>query len=240
MLGLFSPNRPLAAVTILYSPLKDWAAGDFMPIFNDLLKASIPLLSLSISSQGWPTLDLLAAITSFFPHLQELSVHLESPPDFVHPIFGRPRPESPDMQCPVLRDDAAFDNIPEDALSDAEDDKPPSVALVRVPRQMEMSSSTTLHQMLHWILTGAASLPDEIEVLRFISDEPPLYWRDFSLEEQDFSLEEQHEVIATLSHLYPHLRELEMGYPESLWIREGAVWRKSGMDLYMQVVQAVS
>ncbi|KAF7374261.1 hypothetical protein MSAN_00309100 [Mycena sanguinolenta] len=215
MLGLLAPNRPLAAVTIFSSPSNDWSeertisTEDFMPIFNDLLKGSTPLLSLSVP-KILPTLDLLTAITSFFPHLQELSIHLEQPKYFLNMSFRRPRPESPDTRCPVLHDDDAFDNIPEDDLSDAEENKPSSVALVRVPRQTEMSSSTNLHQIFHWIFTGAASLPREIEVLRLI-------WDEDSLVQPDFSLEEQHEVIKTLSYLYPHLRELGMGYPKSLW-----------------------
>ncbi|KAF7374195.1 hypothetical protein MSAN_00301400 [Mycena sanguinolenta] len=230
MLGLFSSKRPIAAVTILNEPLdrQRHPAPDFTPIvLNDLSKASVPLISLSIPETS-PTLELLTSITLLFPQLKQFSIHLKQP-ERPH-IYETPlrRRLSVNKQCPILHDAEAFDDIPEDELSDAEQEKSPPIALVRVPKELQMSSSTNLQKILHWTCSGAASLPQEIEVLRFICDDdfPP----------PSSVLTKEDEVVATLSHIYPHLRELQMGYLHALWTREGVVWRKGSSDSYVQVV----
>ncbi|KAF7376936.1 F-box domain-containing protein [Mycena sanguinolenta] len=175
--------------------------------------ASVPLLSLSIP-ETTPTPDLLTGIT----------IHSGS--------SGPPPPPSVKRRCPVLCDADVFNNIPKDNLSDAEQDESPSIVIVQIPQKPDLPlSSTKLHQVLHWIFDGTASLPQEIEILRLIWDEnlPSFVWAKFSVVEQQ-------EIVAKLSHLYPHLREVRIGYSDSVWNREGAVWRKCGTDSYMQVV----
>ncbi|KAJ6450199.1 hypothetical protein C8R45DRAFT_1043910 [Mycena sanguinolenta] len=243
MVGFFSLNRPITTVTILKEPSHRPSVGYLTPaVLNGLSTTSVPLLSLCID-QASPTLELLTSITSLFPHLQQLSVHLPQPS--VGRIYkcgrGRPpRPPSVDDRCPALRDADAFNDIPEDFLSDVEEEQgePASIAQVRVPQELEMSSLTNLHVVLDWICSGAASLPQEIEFLRLIWNErwkPDFLPPNEPFSPPGFSPTREHGVVATLSHRYPHLRELEMGYL-MLWTRKGAVWRKSGTDSCLQVV----
>ncbi|KAF7374239.1 hypothetical protein MSAN_00306800 [Mycena sanguinolenta] len=178
MLGFFTSKRPITAITVLNEP----SAGqrhpsDFTPtVLNDLLNTSVPLLSLSIPETS-PTLELLTYITLLFPRIQQLSIHLTRFTVTAERLIrcggrGRSRrsqPISVDKRCPVLHDAEAFDNIPEDDLSDAEQDKLPPIALVRVPKELQISSSPNYQNILHWTCSGAASLPQGIEILRFIS-----------------------------------------------------------------------
>ncbi|KAJ6462974.1 hypothetical protein C8R45DRAFT_1177879 [Mycena sanguinolenta] len=151
MLGFFSLNRPIDSATILNEPTPlrrrplPAPVKYFTPaVLNDLLKTSVPLLSLSIPETS-PTLELLNSITSLFPQLKDFSIHIKQP------SFGRSFPHyglqtrPVDNRCPVLHDAHAFDDSPEDDLSDAEQDTPPSIAPVPVPKELEMSSSTDLH-----------------------------------------------------------------------------------------------
>ncbi|KAF7374259.1 hypothetical protein MSAN_00308800 [Mycena sanguinolenta] len=233
ILGFFSSNRPIDTVTILGSLASTHASspiGHFPPtILNDLLKASVPLISLSIPETS-PTLELLTAITSLFPQLKQLSIRLTQPTLFRRSLTRccRGCEVSVDKRCPILRDADVFRDIPQDDLSDAEDEKPPpSMTLVRIPKELEISSLTNFHKIVNWICTGAGSLPQSIEVLRFLWDEDCYV--------PDFSREREHQVIATLTHLYAHLRKFQRG-PSWLWTREGAVWRQIGTDSYIQAV----
>ncbi|KAJ6483113.1 hypothetical protein C8R45DRAFT_1075462 [Mycena sanguinolenta] len=216
MLGFFSLNRPIDTVTIVNEPRplrrRPLPAPVFTPtVLNDLLKTSGPLLSLSIPEIS-PTLELLNSIASLFPHLQQLSIHLTQPMlgRMTCCGYGRTRPTSADERHPVLHDADALNDIPEETLSDVEQDNPSSITRV----------------IIDWICNGAASLLQEIEVLRF-------FWNKNALVSNLSPLQE-HEVIATLGHLYAHLREVQIG-PFLLWTREGT-WRKSGTDSYLQVV----
>ncbi|KAJ6484030.1 hypothetical protein C8R45DRAFT_999986 [Mycena sanguinolenta] len=237
MLNLFSSDRPIGTVTILNEPVRRRRhpaahTEDFMRALNELLKASVPLLSLSLP-ETTPTPELLTGITSLFPHLQQLSIRILQPRSSIHSGSSDPPPlPSVKRRCPVLSDADVFNNIPEDDLSDAEQGEPPSVALVQIPQKLALpSSATKLHQVLRWIFDGTASLPPEIEILRLIWDENlPFVWAKFGLREQQ-------EIVAMLSNLYPRLREVRIGYSDSVWNRDGAVWRKCGTDSYMQVVQ---
>ncbi|KAF7374135.1 hypothetical protein MSAN_00294900 [Mycena sanguinolenta] len=230
MLGFFPFNRPIATVTILKDPprpipiLPPLVSWEYLTpaVLNDLLTASVPLLSLSIDKIV-PTLELLTSIASLFPQLQHLSIHLRVRKRRTHCHLGRrpPRRVSVDERYPVLRDADAFNDIPEDDLSDVEDSPP--IARVRVPKELEASSSRSLQpDILSWICNGAAPLPQGIQVLRLI-------WN------QHFSPAREHAVIAMLSYRYPHLRELEMERL-ILWARKGALWRKSDTDSYLEVV----
>ncbi|KAJ6450198.1 hypothetical protein C8R45DRAFT_946965 [Mycena sanguinolenta] len=156
MLGIFSLNRPVTAVTILNQPptrrrLPAPPVEDFTPaVLNDLSTTSAPLLSLSIN-QTSTTLQLFAAITSLFPQLQQLSIHLPQPRSgriyYPYDHARRSRSTSVDNRCPALRDADVFKDIPEEVPSDVEE------------------------VVLDWICSGAASLPQEIEFLRLIWNE---------------------------------------------------------------------
>ncbi|KAJ6450167.1 hypothetical protein C8R45DRAFT_1043846 [Mycena sanguinolenta] len=233
MLGFFSSNRPIDTVTILTEPKPPRthslaAPVDFIQtVLNDLLKTSVPLLSLSIPETS-PTLELLSSITALFPQLRDFSIHITQP-SFGH-CFTNPslRRSVVDNRCPVLRDADAFNDIPEDDLSDAEPHNRPSIARVRVPKDLELSSFTDLHKALQWVCSGAAVLPPAIEVLRFLCSA-----NSFA---SNFRPAQEHQIVAALSRLYPHFRELEIGYSRQPWTREGAVWSKAGTDSYLQVV----
>ncbi|KAJ6512519.1 hypothetical protein C8R45DRAFT_920346 [Mycena sanguinolenta] len=142
--------------------------------------------------------------------------------------FLQSRPCGYTGECPILHAGDAFNNIPEDDLSDAEPDEPPPVVLVPVRRIPAFELLVTkLHQVLRLIFDGVAPLPSEIKVLRFNWGED---------RSATFSVMEQQEAVARLSHLYPQLREVRLGYSDSVWNREGAVWRKCGTNSRMQVV----
>ncbi|KAJ6486997.1 hypothetical protein C8R45DRAFT_1214255 [Mycena sanguinolenta] len=225
MLGFFSLNRPITMVKILNNPPTRWkqSVEDFTPsVLTDLLTASVPLLSLSIPETS-KTPEFLASITSLFPQLKQCSIHLKRPIS-QWACCPRRRSVSVDKRRPVLRDTDAFNDIPQDDLSDAEDDKLPFITPVRAPKDPEMSSLTNSHKVVTWICNGTASLPQQIEDLRFL-------WNNA----RGFSPAQEHEVIAALSHHYTHLCEVQIG-PVSIWTREGTVWRKRGTDSYLQVV----
>ncbi|KAJ6463013.1 hypothetical protein C8R45DRAFT_1177950 [Mycena sanguinolenta] len=233
MLGFFSLNRPIDSVTILNNPKPlrrhplPAPVKYFTPtVLNDLLKTSVPLRSLSIPETS-PTLELLNSITSLFPQLKDFSIHIKQPTFSARYTSYLPLYPPVDNRCPVLHDAHSFDDSPEDDLSDAEQDTPRSIALVQLPKELKMPSSTDLHKTLQWICSGAALLPHEIEVLRFFCSEDSVV--------SNFPRAQEHEIIATLSQLYPHFRDLEIGYSHEPWTREGAVWSKSGTN-YMQVV----
>ncbi|KAJ6450169.1 hypothetical protein C8R45DRAFT_120581 [Mycena sanguinolenta] len=244
MLGFFSLNRPIDTVTILNERRSFWRrllearirplatpVEYFTPaVLNDLLKTSVPLLSLSIPETS-PTLELLNSITSLFPQLKDFSIHIKQP-SIGHSTSGDAglgsRGGSVDNQCPVLCDADAFDDIPEDDLSDAEQDNRPSIARVRVPKDLELSSSMDLHKTLQWVCSGAAVLPPAIEVLGFLCSADSFA--------SNFPPAQEHQIIAALSRLYPHFCELEIGYSREPWTREGAVWSKAGTVSHLQVV----
>ncbi|KAJ6512473.1 hypothetical protein C8R45DRAFT_1152149 [Mycena sanguinolenta] len=152
MLAFFASNRPIAAAAILNEPLADgWdsTGPDFTPTaLNDLLKASVPLLSLSIPETS-PTPELLNSITTLFPQLKQFSICLKEPRWWGKPNSLRAQGVAHDKRCPVLRDADAFNDISEDTLSDAEEDMPSSITLVRVPNELKMSSYSLTNQHVH-------------------------------------------------------------------------------------------
>ncbi|KAF7374140.1 hypothetical protein MSAN_00295400 [Mycena sanguinolenta] len=214
MLGFFALNRPIATLTILKSPPRPISISPSL-VNRECLTPEVLIV---------PTQELLTSITSLFPHLQHLSIDLiqRMLGSVMYCGIGAPPRISVDERCPVLHDADAFNDIPEDDLSDVEDSSP-SIVRVQVPKELEASSSTSLQpDILSWICNGAASLPQKLEVLRLIGN-------------QHFSPAREHAVIAILSYRYPHLRELEMERLV-LWTRKGALWRKSGTDSYLEVV----
>ncbi|KAJ7510837.1 hypothetical protein B0H11DRAFT_2215577 [Mycena galericulata] len=232
LIGLFTFNRPISAVTILNGPAEDGSEGpsitfeDLILVLENLLNVSVPLLFLSIPDTS-PTPDLMAAITSF-PLLQELSINCKQP-KFLTTSCERPVRNPVDTRCPILRDADAFENIPEEELSDSEQDA--HIVRVQGTAEPRIPELTELHQLLHRLCNGSLSLPPDIQVLRFIWSEwlPSFVWPDFSVAEQT-------EIIAVLSQIYPRLREVRIGHPEAHWKHNGAVWKKTGADSYMQVI----
>ncbi|KAF7374260.1 Acylamino-acid-releasing enzyme [Mycena sanguinolenta] len=240
MLGLFSFNRPIAAATGLNNPQPHWRHStafndDFTWALKDLLKASAPLLSLSIP-ETTPTPELFTAIMSFSPQLRQLSIHIPESrfSTWLGPVPGSPLHPSP-RRCPPFRDADVFNNIPEDDLSDAEQDEPPSVVLVQVLQKLS-SPSTKLHQVFHRIFDGTASLPPQIEVLRLIWEENIPF-----LTSEEVSVVEQQEIVAKLivqvsSSVKDNLRDVKRSLSTSIFVGSQATAAAPAADVGDAVV----
>ncbi|KAJ7500676.1 hypothetical protein B0H11DRAFT_2275865 [Mycena galericulata] len=239
LVGLFVLNRPVSAVTLLNfseggglvgGGMMQTSVETFMPVFRDILHSSMPTLSLSLPSV-LPSLDLLEAIASLFTELRELSLIILQPRSSRLRggcnLSSRPKPL--DTRRPELRDDA-LDNLPDEDISDAEEYAPRPIVTVEHRAHPEIITSTMLHTVLNWIACNRVSFPPLIEVLRFQVQEEQV-----TVQPRVISLANQHRVIAALSHEYPHLREVQIGYPSNLWKRDGVLW-KSREDSTIQVV----
>ncbi|KAJ7501582.1 hypothetical protein B0H11DRAFT_1908023 [Mycena galericulata] len=125
-----------------------------------------------------------------------------------------------DLLEAILRDDA-LDNLPDEDISDAEEYAPQPIVAVEHRAHPEIVASTTLHigctpdTVLNWIACDRVSFPPLIEVLRFQVQEEQV-----TVQPRVISHADQHRVIAALSHGYPHLREVQIGYPSNLWKRD--------------------
>ncbi|KAF8210018.1 hypothetical protein K438DRAFT_1753624 [Mycena galopus ATCC 62051] len=146
-------------------------------------------------------MNLLAIITSAFPQLQELSIHLEQP--IFHRACGITCAPPIDTRHPILCDADVFANLLGEELSDTEQDKPPPIVLVEAAVNPERPTrQTNIHDILRWIFDGSASLPPNIEILRLIWGDRTAFQTWYT-----FPLVEEQRVIAGLSRLYPHLAE---------------------------------
>ncbi|KAJ7252260.1 hypothetical protein C8J57DRAFT_1474304 [Mycena rebaudengoi] len=91
-----------------------------------------------------------------------------------------------------------------------------------LPARGEGVSSTTA-DVLGWLMDGFLSFPPSIEILRVEE-------HAFLLGEPDFQLPvaDQHQIIAVLSRLYMHLREVQFGSESlgSCWTRTGDSWAR--------------
>jgi hypothetical protein len=97
------------------------------------------------------------------------------------------------------------------------------------PVGTSLTGAVSVQEILSWICSGLVSLPAEIEVLRF-----PV--RSYFSQSTELSDGHQHQVVAALSHMYPSLRELEMGYHNNPhWERNGTLWKRKGVNSYIQV-----
>ncbi|KAJ6553216.1 hypothetical protein B0H19DRAFT_1263628 [Mycena capillaripes] len=128
LIGLFTPNRPIGAVTVLSDSSRDdtTSAEDFKNIFMAISHASLPLRSLSISHTS-SILETSADITAIFPELRSLSMAVpekEFPPfrRMCGGCFGGGPYFSEDASTLELEDEAAFDDPPTEEISDFEDD----------------------------------------------------------------------------------------------------------------------
>ncbi|KAJ7909139.1 hypothetical protein B0H13DRAFT_2273000 [Mycena leptocephala] len=230
LVGLFVLNRPVGAVTAFYES-RDFIGGaphtsveTLLLLLNDILRSSVPLLSLCLPSAP-PSLDLIEAIASRFPEIKELSLTIFQPRSLlsmrVYANYGVPKVDL-DIRSPELRDEDAFDNLPEDDLSDTEGYVPPPVVVVQHRADPEIITSTNLHTILNWIVCGRVLLPPTMEVLRF-----EVHEEEIPKEPRVISLDDQHRVIAALSEQCPLIRAVHIGYPSNFWRREGTLWKCS-------------
>jgi hypothetical protein len=128
LLGLFMNNRPVSAVTIFSKHEDRLSTRDLILVLQNLSRLSVPLLSLSLP-RGLRSLETLETITSLFPALQELTINIYPLSDDIACRYPARPDRTLDTRCPVLCDDDAFDTLPADDISDAEDEPTPNVVL---------------------------------------------------------------------------------------------------------------
>ncbi|KAJ7359103.1 hypothetical protein DFH08DRAFT_403453 [Mycena albidolilacea] len=229
-----APGRPVGNVAIFDRP----TANSLMPVCIDISHGTVPLHTLCLPCIT-PTWDILAAILSLFPELKELSLKL-LPSGPRHGYRGQPGGPGTvsgfvDRQTLVLNDDDAFlDSPPADNISDAELEDPPPFIVTEHMRVKKLhavqeqsnpflSMGFIMQDVLEWLMDGSLSFPPNIEVFRVEEDAPRMRDPDFQLPVAD-----QHQVIAVLSRLYVHLREVQFG-SELLggsWTRTGDLWAR--------------
>jgi hypothetical protein len=121
-------NRPVSAVAIFRKSMEHLSPKDLILVLQNLSRSSVPLLSLSLPPAP-PSLETLETVASLFPALRELTINIFPPDDGIACRFPARPDRSLDMRCPVLYDDDAFNNLPNDDISDAEDEPTPNVVL---------------------------------------------------------------------------------------------------------------
>ncbi|KAJ7824551.1 hypothetical protein B0H14DRAFT_1301396 [Mycena olivaceomarginata] len=228
-----TPNRPVRDVIV--QPGCSLSAEDFTLAVLDISNASVPVRSLTLPST-YPTLESLNTMSSLFPRLTSLSMEIRGEEPVLISIghsSGRssPKYQTPevDARLPDVCDADAFDSLPPEEVSDTEEEQPSPAVHVALETNPKMPDSLLLHEVLRWICTGLVSLPAGIEILRF-----PV--RHHGSKSTELSVEHQHQVIAALSRMYPSLRELEMGHHNNPhWERNGALWKRNGVNSYIQV-----
>ncbi|KAJ6563037.1 hypothetical protein DFH09DRAFT_1159176 [Mycena vulgaris] len=225
-----APNRPVRDVIV--RPGYSLSAEDLRLAVLDISNASVPVQSLALPSTS-PTLESLNTMSSLFPGLTSLSmeIHCEEATPFRcgGSFYGKHWTPEVDTRVPDVCDSSAFDALPPEEVSDAEEEQPSPAIHVASETHLKMPDSVRLHEILSWICSGLVSLPAEIEVLRF-----PV--RNYFSGSTELSVGHQHHVVAALSPMYPSLRVLEMGYHNNPhWERNGALWKRKGVNSYIQV-----
>ncbi|KAJ7190565.1 hypothetical protein GGX14DRAFT_604007 [Mycena pura] len=219
-----TPNRPVRDVIVRPGYPESLSAEVTLAVL-DISNASVPVRSLVLPST-YPTVVSLNTMSSLFPGLTSLSmeIHCEEPMQFGCGggiAFGcEPWIPEVDTRVPDICDAGAFNSLPPEEVSDTEEEQPSPAVHVTLETDKTMPDSVLLHEILSWICSGLVSLPAGIEVLRF-----PV--RSYFSGSTELSEGHQHQVVATLSRMYPSLRELEMGYHNNPhWERNGALWKR--------------
>ncbi|KAJ7096888.1 hypothetical protein C8R44DRAFT_989158 [Mycena epipterygia] len=236
MVRLLTPHRPVCTVTV-----SDWQlemptppAELLLASFWDISRASVSLRSLTVITPM--TAELFTAIISLFPELQHLSIVIleENRSRFRCRLGNHRTLDQSDPPSLEFCDDEAFDNLPAEELSDDEgktNDEPPRVVtLVHQSIHPELPDSRNLYNILNGICASVISLPSEITV----------FCLQVNINISRLSAAQEHQVVGSLSRLYPRLREVRIGFRgESHWEREGtgAVWKGWNEDEYIQVCQ---
>ncbi|KAJ6537574.1 hypothetical protein DFH09DRAFT_1178005 [Mycena vulgaris] len=242
---LLTPGRPVSNIVISDPPSRD----SLMLLCTDISRATVPLRSLTWpfpareyeyleaeESFGSPTpspmLQFLSVIPSLFPELAELSFKFPAPMDFrcgnAHMWFPESTMNSPvDRRTLELNDDEALiPRLPGYEISDAEAasvSPTPVVVQERIsPKKLILDQERsvpkpfvcTLQAVLNLFVDDLLSLPHNIEIFR--------------AEEVDYELPLtlQHKVLAALTPLYAHLREVQLDSRGTSWTRTGNLWAR--------------
>ncbi|KAJ7111333.1 hypothetical protein C8R44DRAFT_985495 [Mycena epipterygia] len=229
-----TPNRPLFDVTISRSNTGSMSVENFKLVLLDVSTASVPVQSLVIP-RTCVNLGSMSALAPLLSDLQTLSIEIECHEQWSGVCGGVHRGIRPtllvDTRTPRLCDEEAFDALPDEEISDAEEDteEAPSPAVrVQSGAHSEISNSSQLHKVINWIVDGLVSLPADIEVFRLL-----VPW---SSKATEMALEHQHQIVDALSRMYPSLREVELGsHNNPHWERKGALWKRMGVNEYLEV-----
>ncbi|KAJ6559636.1 hypothetical protein B0H19DRAFT_1069377 [Mycena capillaripes] len=243
MIGLFTPNRPISAVTILSENSHDGetSAEDLKNIFLAISRTSVPLQSLSISDTS-STIETSAAITAIFPELNYLSMAV--PENHISPfrICGGSLRFGPDFSDDAnpweLDDETAFDDPPAEEISDCEDDPAPLPWAKLQPT--ESNSRGTVYVLQNRNTRVPYPEPLELANSNYHKFSQDIQWRTVSFPPNLEALtlrvpygvghlysEDHDELVAALSRQYPRLREVTMDYSSG-----ESVWEVSGFASY--------
>ncbi|KAJ7130672.1 hypothetical protein C8R46DRAFT_1329556 [Mycena filopes] len=234
LMSLLAPGRPLTTARISRDYGRDGGldaavAHLLLTACSNIARSSAALHSLHLPHPRRSPDDFFGTIIPLFTaDLRELVITIP-----VSTFFGCGRNGDPGADGKVevgekLQDEQAFDDLPEDELSDTEAEEkerhapPPFIVHHNpsAPRAKSGASSGTkpMHTILDWILSETVSSPlRNLEVLSMEAGEG--LWLEL------FSETEQHQAIAALLTPCPRLQHVRFGPVSSGWRRVGEVWR---------------
>ncbi|KAJ6559711.1 hypothetical protein B0H19DRAFT_1260410 [Mycena capillaripes] len=242
MIELFTPNRPISAVTVLSDSFHDdKTSEDLKNIFLAISRTSVPLQSLSISHTS-STIETSAAITAIFPELNCLSMAVPEKHISTFRICGSSFRFGPyfsdDANRLELDDETAFDDPPAEEISDCEDDPAPLPWAKSQPT--ESSSRDTVFALQNHTTRVPYPEPLELANSNYHKFSQDIQWRTVSFPPNLEALtlrvpygvghrysEDHDELVAALSRQYPRLREVTMDYSSG-----ESVWEVSGFASY--------
>jgi len=229
---LLTPGRPVSSATVLEDEGVQLEHDYLVGVCLDIARSSVPVHSLALLHPTALRLDFLAIVTSLFPEIKELAFAVQGLIRWeIIPGRDGARGANLDQRRPDLSDDAAFDELPADDISDNEDDSQ-TIIVARAPHQKgydmkDPGMDVKLQTIFEWIFDSKLKLPRGIEVLRL---EVPRNYLGLP------SPEQQHQTIAALSALCPLLREVQFGRLEDNWKRSGELWKSNGHEEWIRVV----
>ncbi|KAJ7816758.1 hypothetical protein B0H14DRAFT_3148504 [Mycena olivaceomarginata] len=133
---LLTSGRPISTATVL----PDTSVGvappqELIHVCFAIARSSVPICSLNLMPKEAVNLEFLAAIATLFPELSELSLTLPETTGsdifFLNMCYGPRRGPPVGLEWPDLDDDAAFDNITVDDISDDEVEESPTIVAVK-------------------------------------------------------------------------------------------------------------
>ncbi|KAK6987535.1 hypothetical protein R3P38DRAFT_2661653 [Favolaschia claudopus] len=218
MIEALAPNRPISRAVMRQT----WRMDHLVPIDDSkqariaLSRSSVPVTSLVLPGLIL-SLGLLSSLADLFPDLRELTLT---------PARGGPggrigsccqyfRTEETveaDRRYPLLCEETAFDDLPVDELSDAEEEAEAKVErTITAPRRMNSGHIEweCVKTLIKWMSFGSFTLPPNIEVLHV----------DGSLLYEGVCLDDKYRALAGLTRDFPTLREVRLLSSGWTWIR---------------------
>ncbi|KAJ6540136.1 hypothetical protein DFH09DRAFT_1368543 [Mycena vulgaris] len=234
LIELLAPNRPVSAVTVSGEHSAAHEPEDLLHMCTHLSRSTRPLHSFVLPC-SYPTLKLLLEISCLFPELKELAIHVAGPTQFryggsvgemqrINRTMPSVHPGSLELLSFLdLFDEDAFDDSPEEEISDAESDEPP-IIIVATDSVEANSQSSGIDKILRWLSSGLLWLPLTVERLRL----------EASGNIRSLSVAHQHQAIAALSRRCARFYEVQL--LSNKWRRTGEVWKAQGQGECIRVV----